>query len=230
MPNPSSLLPCRHAVVLLLALATVCACKRTQTEHAAQAASAPAPDRTVQADPAPAQVGVSAVGADDARGLPADFKEYAASAFDSDRLCVVGAVSTADAPAQQAYVAVKRADDGSVLWSQALSGIEGMYQTRATHCVYANGALHVLLQSDTHPQQSLSQTQLSVARVAANGGAPSAAYVAVPGTRDRAYSAWVDPGAANFSAQAGQLHVRGHYRFTDDPGVQHDFEVALGVD
>lgn len=224
MSKPSTPLPCRSAIAVLLALAMLAGCKRAETDATPQAA--PAPAAAAQPPAASPENNAAPLDAGAAQGLPAGFTEYASTAFGDGRLCVVGASSSDSDPAQIPYVAVKQAGDGRVLWSRALSGIEGMYQTRATHCVDAGGSLQVLLQSDTHSQQSLSQTQLSVARVAVDGSQAVSRYVEVPGTRDRAYSAWVEPGAGNFGVRDGQLLVRGHYRFNEEPEVQHDFEVA----
>ncbi len=233
MLNPSSPLLHRYALAVALALPMLGACNRSETGAAPQAAAASASNAAPQTEVAPPPPAAERAGPETGSllaGFPAGFNEYAATAFDGDRQCVVGAASSADDPAQRPYVAVKRASDGDVLWAQALSGIEGMYQARATHCAYAGGSLHVLLQSDTHSQQTLSQTQLSVARVPAGGGEAVSRYVEVPGTRDRAYSAWVDPGEGNFAVRDGQLFVRGHYRFNDEPDAEHDFEVAIDLD
>lgn len=226
---PNLFLHCRGLAAPLLIVCMLAGCQRTDADRDAAAMDAPA-----AASQAPAQAEPNAVAATPAEttapaavALPADFREYGSTAFDGGKLCVVGAVSNADELAQRPYVAVKR-DDGQVLWVHALSGIEGMYQARATHCVHDAGTLRVLMQSDTHSQQALSQTQLSVATIAADGGEPASEFVAVPGTQDKAYSAWVEPGTENFMVRDGQLQVRGHYRFTEDPETEHDFEVGLG--
>lgn len=227
-------LRCRNAVPPLLLLCMLAACQRADADKD----TAPGAGEPPAVAGAPAQADPAAVpppaAADAATGetasLPADFREYGSTPFDGGRLCVVGAASNAEQLAQRPYIAVKRADGGQVLWARALSGIEGMYQARATHCVHEAGALRVLLQSDTHSQQTLSQTQLSVATIAADGGEPASEFVAVPGTQDRAYSAWVEPGAENFAVRDGRLHVRGRYRFTEDPEAEHEFDVGLGLE
>lgn len=223
----------RPPVLSLLVLCLFTACQRTDVGAGPGIAATPVPDQVpVQSE---ADVAAAAPNAVDSTAkvtvLPADFREYGATAFDEDKLCVVGAASNSDELAQRPYLVVKRADSGqAALWVQALSGIEGMYQTRATHCVHDGGTLYVLMQSDTHSQQTLSQTQLSVATIASEGGEASSEYVAVPGTQNRAYSAWVETGAENFTLRNRQLHVHGHYRFTDDRATEHDFDVALDPD
>lgn len=222
--------PVRSVVVVasMLVLLALGACRRGETQDGGETAELPAATATESAAASTGQPEARTAAPADAPTLPPGFREYAATAFGEGMTCVVGAASSDGQLAQQPYVAA-RDNQGRLLWVQALSGNDGMYQTRATHCAFANGMLHVLMQSDTHSQQALSQTQLSVARIPTSGGEPANTDVDVPGTQGKAYSAWVEPGAGNFTVQGGQLHVRGHYRFTAEPDTQHDFQVTLGA-
>lgn len=223
--------PVRSVVVIasMLVLLALGACRRGETQDGGETAEPPAATGTESASASTGQPEARTAAPADTPTLPAGFREYAATAFGEGMTCVAGAASSEDALAQQPYAAVRNDQSGQLVWVQALPGIDGMYQARATHCAFANGTLHVLMQSDTHSQRALSQTQLSVARIPTSGGEPANTDVDVPGTQGKAYSAWVEPGAGNFIVEGGQLHVRGHYHFTAEPDTQHDFQVTLGA-
>lgn len=159
--------------------------------------------------------------------IPAHFSEYAAAPISEGRRCVVGAVTDEDGMEQKPVLYVSDAAN-AVLWSRALPLPPNTYQSRATHCVGAEDAIYVLLQSDTRPEQTLSQTLLRVVKVdPRSGGLVNSEEVAPPGISD-AYSAWVEEGGDKVQLQEAALVITGNYYRLAEPEAHMPFQASVG--
>lgn len=162
--------------------------------------------------------------------LPTGFRSYGAGEIDRERACLVGASTDEDGMHQRPVVALAAGKERVVTWARHLDGLEDAHGSRATHCVLGDGALYVLLQSDTQAAQALSQTVLTVAKLDLQGDVLAVGLVDVPGTMDQAYSAYVHEVSGAFSWEAGQLKVEGEYFLMADPEQRKPFVLTLAPD
>lgn len=161
--------------------------------------------------------------------IPAGFSSYASESIGDGRQCVVGAAVDEDGLNQKPVVYIEQTS-GKPVWTRVLELPKDTYQSRATHCLHQDNALYVLLQSDTQPQQSLSQTLLRVVELdAGNGALRGGADVTVSGVQG-AYSALVGEGAQHLRWSDGQLVVAGQYFLLDAPDQRTDFQAQLKAD
>lgn len=161
--------------------------------------------------------------------IPAGFSSYASESIGASRQCVVGAAVDEDGMNQKPVVYVEQIT-GKPVWARTLDVPAATYQSRATHCVGDGDALYVLLQSDTQPQQTLSQTLLRVVKLdAGNGAVRGAGDVAVPGVQG-AYSAVVGEGPQHLRWSEDHLSVSGQYFLLDKPDQRSDFQALLKAD
>jgi len=163
-----------------------------------------------------------------AAAVPQGFSSYAAEPAGDNRQCVVGAVADEDGTNQKPFVYVEDTGANRVLWTRALELPTHTVQGRATHCLHKGGTVYVLLQADTQPAQSTSQTLLRVLELDAATGNPTASReVTMPGVAD-ATSAWVDKGEDAFHlAGKGGVAVSGEYFRLADPDKHLPFTVTL---
>ena len=156
--------------------------------------------------------------------VPKNFSEYGAQALDGGGHCVVGAITDDDGMNERAVAYVIEANATQPTWVDMLDLPSDTYQSRATHCTSNGSALFVLLQSDTQPQQTLSQTLLRVARLdPANGAVQVQHDVPVPGT----FSAWVELGPGHFHWKEDMLVVSGNRRPESSPDQQATFTMHM---
>lgn len=160
--------------------------------------------------------------------LPGRFRAYAISSAGAGRNCLAGVITDEDGLRKRAVVALAHGQEGPVAWSRELDGLEDAYQARATHCLLGHGALYVLLQSDTHPARTRSQTLLSVAKLDIRGQVQATRTVSVPESFGQACSAWVDEQPAHFRWEGGRLVIEGYYRPISDVGSGKPFRISLG--
>lgn len=165
-----------------------------------------------------------------ASALPPNFKPYATQPVGDGQACVAGAATDADGLKQRAVVALQKGPARTVAWARNLEGLETLYQSRATHCVQGDGVLFVLLQSDTDPSPSISQTLLHVAKLDMQGDVLGVSAVSLPDVQGQAYSAYVDDVPADFSWQEGSLVVKGTYFLMSDPDERKPFTVEVDPD
>lgn len=112
-------------------------------------------------------------------------------------------------------------------WVDQLELPSNTYQSRATHCASSGRALFVLLQSDTQPERTLSQTLLHVVRVdPVTGTVQVQRDIQIPG----ASSAWVHVGSDHFHWTAGGLIVSGIEQPQSSPDQQRHFALRLDDD
>lgn len=159
--------------------------------------------------------------------LPKGFRPYSRSDVGNDRQGVAGSVVDEDGFQQRPVVAITAGGERTVIWARQLDGLEDAYQARATHCVLGDEALYVLLQSDTDSHPATSQTLLSVARLDLDGEMRRLMPVNVPGTEDRAYSAFVGTVPADVAWRNGRLVIRGEYFFLSAPRDRMAFVVEI---
>ncbi len=161
--------------------------------------------------------------------LPVNFNRYSLIAIGGGDSCVVGAEVDDDGTNQRPFVFVVNGKGGTI-WKKALGLPVNSYQARATHCEEIDDAIFILLQSDTQPQQTLSQTLLSVSKLDVHTGATQAlATIAVP-KLSGAYSSWVDEGADHFQWKNDALVINGNYFLLSNKDQHLKFQVQLGLD
>lgn len=186
------------------------------------AAAGPAPGAT--AAPSAAQ-SVAPIGTQ----IPRGFSSYASESTGDNRRCVAGAASDEDGMNQRPVVYLAQAS-GKPIWVHTLALPADTYQSRATHCLRQGDALYVLLQSDTQPAQTLSQTRLRVVKLDLAAGAMQAGADVVVADAQGAYSAQVDEGADRLRWENGGVVVSGRYFPLDAPDQRKEFATALKAD
>lgn len=217
----------RMSLVVLCGVSLALAACESST-HGDAAPAAPTPPAAA-APAASASASASASGAATETVIPAGFSSYASESIGDGRQCVVGAAVDEDGMNSKPVVYIEQTS-GKPVWTRTLALPADTYQSRATHCLHQDDALYVLLQSDTQPQQSLSQTLLRVVKLdAGNGALRGAGDVAVPGVQG-AYSAVVAEGAQHLRWSDGQLIVAGQYFLLDAPDHRTDFQAQLKAD
>lgn len=220
----------RNAVPILAAVlaSALAAC-------GAQPASAPSSpvaraERAAGSDPStPSPSSTPAQAAPMTAEIPQGFSSYASESIGDNKQCVVGAASDEDGMNQRPVAYLAQAS-GKPIWVRALDLPSDTYQSRVTHCLRQGDALYVLLQSDTQPEQSLSQTLLRVVKLGiADGAVQAGGDIAVPGAKG-AYSAWVEEGASHLRWDNGGVVVAGQYAALDAPEQRNAFTAALKPD
>jgi hypothetical protein len=160
--------------------------------------------------------------------IPRGFSLYASEPVGNGATCHAGAVLDQDGMNQKPFVYV---DDPhrKPRWATSIALPNEAYQARITHCTKVGNALYALMQADTQPQQTLSQTLLYAVKLnALTGTVIGSTYIAVPDVND-AYSSWVDKGQENFRATASTLIVLGHYARLAKPDEHTPFELDLAL-
>lgn len=159
-----------------------------------------------------------------------DFLEYSKQNIAGTALkCIVGATTDEDGMDQKPVVRLADAD-GKLLWTKAFAVPNDYYQGRATHCLSSGNSLFALLQFDTQPARTLSQTQVRVARLRLDDGAlQKFGEMDIPGV-SAAYSAWVSGATSDFSLDAGKLIIIGKYFVLGDEDNQRAFRVVVDPD
>ena len=156
--------------------------------------------------------------------IPENFMDYATETVGKGNIRVVGAATDEDGVNQKPVVYAAAGKGELPLWLDQLELPANSFQSRATHCNQSDGALFVLLQADTQPEQTLSQTLLQVVKInPATGEILIRRDVAVTS----AYTAWVEEGASHFHWVDGTLLISGNYRTQSDDGPQKSFTVRL---
>jgi len=158
--------------------------------------------------------------------VPANFSEYASAAAERNTRCVVGASVDDDGLNQRPVLFLSEQGD-RVRWAETLPLPPDTYQSRATHCFEASGSLYILIQSDTQPEQTLSQTLLRVLSISPRNGTVIASVDIEPAGITDAHSAWVEEGQENFRLQDGKVVVTGMYYRLAAPEDRKPFTVEL---
>ncbi|MFK2875321.1 hypothetical protein [Dyella lipolytica] len=147
--------------------------------------------------------------------IPREVEIYATRDVGAGQRCIVGARTDEDGMNEKPVAYLSNAK-GGFSWEVSLSIPTDTYQGRATHCVASARTLFVLVQSDTQPQQSLSQTLLQVVELDRKSGAVlGSKSIDVPNI-SAAHTTWVEKGDKNFLPDGNDLVVRGRYEFISD--------------
>jgi hypothetical protein len=216
----------RTAAFLVALSATACTSAPDEPLASDIGSSAPIAIQASQVNPDNA-ASVPAPQSTSAQQMPAGFVEYASEKVAGTSLtCVVGASPDEDGMNQRPVVKLA-SRSAQMLWTTTLQVPVDYYQGRATHCTSSGATLFVLLQFDTQPAQTLSQTHLQVAKLALGDGAiEQTTSIAVPGASEP-YSAWVPDASSNFSFEAGKLFISGRFFVIDDEVHQRSFKTTL---
>ncbi|MFC3650432.1 hypothetical protein ACFONN_02675 [Dyella humi] len=201
--------------ISLAIAATLLAACQASTSQAALGDVAAAPFETA-ARPAPiSSVPATEKGAAISSQVPPEVEIYATKEAGAGQKCMVGAETDEDGMNEKPVVYLSDVKAGFV-WHVSLSIPADTYQGRATHCVASTNALFVLVQSDTQPQQSLSQTLLQVVKLDRKSGAVlSSRGIEVPNIF-AAHTSWVEKGDGNFVLDGNSLIVMGRYELLSD--------------
>jgi hypothetical protein len=211
---------------VLSILAAACACQSHQANDRTSESSARMPVTTPRSPRQPAATMstrpiLQAWTTRHAAHIPKNFSEYGAHSMDNGEHCVVGDTTDDDGMNAHAVAYVIDATATQPTWVDTLNLPPDTYQSRATHCTSSGRALFVLLQSDTRPEQTLSQTLLRVVRLdPATGAVQVQRDIQVPG----AFSAWVELGPGHFQWKGGVLTVSGGRRPESSPDRQTTFK------
>lgn len=143
-----------------------------------------------------------------------DFTEYARSPMGGGQ-CVVGA--EVDDLGRQKAAARGIGPGGQHRWAVVVPLDADYHQNRATHCACTAEACYIAVATDTQPARSLSQTLLSVVRIAPRTGTVigTQAIERIPGASGSA-SAWLPTGPANFTVRDRVIAMQGQWRADAD--------------
>jgi hypothetical protein len=158
--------------------------------------------------------------------LPSSVSLYAKSGIGEGQQCLVG-VQTDDDGMNEKPVAYLRKSSTTVIWHASLPLPPHTYQARATHCIGTPTTLYVLVQGDTQPEQSLSQTLLEVVALNRATGAVTATKAIEPPSISDAHTAWVEAGDGHFSAQGKDLIVTGKFASLSNRDNPQDFSLKV---
>lgn len=158
--------------------------------------------------------------------LPSNISLYAKPGIGEGQQCLVG-VQTDDDGMNEKPVIYLQKSSTTVIWHASLPLPPHTYQARATHCVGTPTTLYVLVQGDTQPEQSLSQTLLEVVALNRATGTVTASKAIEPPNVTGAHTAWIEPGDENFSAQGKDLIVTGKYALLSDRDNPQDFSLKV---
>jgi hypothetical protein len=158
--------------------------------------------------------------------IPAEFSEYTTVQLSGNGRCVAGAATDEDG-LNQRPVAYLAGQSQGVQWSTELPLSPGTYQGRATHCIGTDKAIYVLVQSDTQPEQTLSQTLLRVLKLNSRDGEVLASVDVGPEGVSDAWSAWVEEGEERFRLQGDVLVIAGDYFRLATPEERKPFRVEI---
>ena len=156
--------------------------------------------------------------------IPENFSVYASEPASNGERCVVGSHTDRDGMNQRPVAYITNGESKKALWVDQLGLPPNTFQSRATHCAWSGSALFVLLQSDTQPEQSLSQTLLRVIKLDSTTGEVQAKRdIQVPGTS----SAWVKEGSSHFQWKNSSLIISGHDLSSSPPRAQATFTMRM---
>jgi hypothetical protein len=158
--------------------------------------------------------------------LPSSISLYAEPGIGDGQHCLVG-VQTDDDGMNERPVAYLEKSSAAVMWHASLPLPPHTYQARATHCVGTPTTLYVLVQGDTQPEQSLSQTLLEIVALNRATGTVTATKAIEPPNISDAHTAWVEAGEEHFSAQGKDLIVTGKFAPLSNRGNPQDFSLKV---
>lgn len=158
--------------------------------------------------------------------LPENVSLYAKPNVGAGQQCLVGAL-TDDDGMNQKPVAYLEATSSRFVWHATLPLPPNTYQARATHCVGTPSMLYVLVQGDTQPEQSLSQTLLEVVALNRATGAVIASEPIDAPHINAPHTAWVEDGHEHFVIQGNILVITGKYALLSNRDKPMTFSMKL---
>lgn len=152
--------------------------------------------------------------------LPADYLVMAKSLMRNGDVCLAGA-KLADEGAEAAHIYRINSEQQKIIWQTPIKLDADFYQNRLTHCSCNDTTCYALVATDTQPQQSLSQTLLSLVAISAADGKiiHQRPIGKIPGASD-SMSAWVEPGDNNFVVKNNVIEINGKFRDMDSSNEQ----------
>lgn len=158
--------------------------------------------------------------------LPSNVSLYAKPGIGEEQQCLVGAKTDNDGMNEKPVIYLEKSSN-TAIWHTSLPLPPHTYQARATHCVGTPTALYVLVQGDTQPEQSLSQTLLEVVALnRATGVVTATKAIDLPNISD-AHTTWVEAGDGHFSVQGKDLIVTGKYAPLSNRDTPVDFSLKV---
>ena len=158
--------------------------------------------------------------------LPSNVSLYAKPGIGDGQQCLVG-VQTDDDGMNEKPVAYLQKSSTNAIWHASLPLPPHTYRARATHCAATPTTIYVLVQGDTQPEQSLSQTLLEVVALNRATGTITATKAIEPPNASDAHTAWVEAGDEHFSAQGKDLIVTGKYAPPSNRDDPQDFSLKV---
>ncbi|WP_404612584.1 hypothetical protein [Rhodanobacter hydrolyticus] len=166
--------------------------------------------------------GVCAAGTNVA--LPANVSLYAKPSIGAGQNCLAGAQTDDDGMNEKPVVYLENSS-GTATWHVTLPLPTHTYQARATHCVGTPSTLYVLVQGDTQPEQTMSQTLLEIVALNRSTGAVVTSIPIDAPNVSAAHTTWVDGGDQHFVLQDNRLIVTGKYALLSDRDSSVDFSL-----
>jgi hypothetical protein len=158
--------------------------------------------------------------------LPSSVSLYAKPGIGDGQQCLVGAQTDEDGMNEKPVAYLEKSST-TVIWHVSLPSPPHTYQARATHCIGTPTTLYVLVQGDTRPEQSLSQTLLEVVALNRATGAVTATKAIEPPNIIDAHTTWVEAGDGHFSAQGKDLIVTGRFAPLSNRDNPRDFSLKV---
>lgn len=154
-----------------------------------------------------------------------NFVSYSALPIGPDQQCVVGAQVDEDGMNQRPVVRLTK--DGRDVWVARPRLPPLSFQGRATHCQVSESTVFVLVQSDTQPEASLSQTFVEMVALDRGSGTVLQVHSIEPPEVQGAYTAWVEQGGGNFRLAGGRVLIAGEYALLTSRETQVNFTVEI---
>lgn len=158
-------------------------------------------------------------------GVPANALFYQETPVGAGQTCVAAATTEDDGMNEKPVVHLEGAN--GIAWHMTLPLPADTYQARATHCIGTPTTLYVLVQGDTQPEQTLSQTLLEVVALQRTTGSVVASRAIDVPNVSAAHTTWVDEGSQRFVARDGHLAISGQYATLADR--DHPIKFSLQV-
>lgn len=160
--------------------------------------------------------------------LPSSVTLYAKPSVYTGQKCLAGAQTDDDGMNEKPVVYLENSPK-TVVWHVTLPLPVNTYQARATHCVGTSSTLYVLVQGDTQPEQTLSQTLLEIVALNRSSGAVVASTLIDAPNVSEAHTTWVEDGDQHFVLQGNSLTVTGKYALLSNRDKPMDFSLRTPI-
>jgi hypothetical protein len=171
----------------------------------------------------------SALAHDSIPNLPSNISIYAKYDVGRGQQCLVGTQTDDDGMNEKPVVYLEKSPR-TIAWHFTLPLPPHTYQARATHCTDTSSTLYVLVQGDTQPEQSLSQTLLEIVALNRSTGIVIASRAIDAPNINAAHTTWVEDGNEHFIAQDNALIVTGKYALLSNRSSPESFSLKAPQD